>query len=96
MLEIIKDEQGNIKACLEWYLVNSLGQYDKNGDMVWVNECEISPQYRNNGIIKSFAKIIMEKCPQVKFGYFHRLRKYPERGIRIYHKARWLKLLKGK
>jgi hypothetical protein len=95
MLEIIHGDNGEIKAVCEWYLVNALGEYDPSGDMIWVNECNIAPQYRGNGILKTFAKTIMEKCPQAKFGYFHRQIKYPDRGIRIYHKARWLKLLNG-
>ena len=95
MLEILKTDDGTIKAVCEWYLVNEKGGYDTAGDMVWVNEVEISPQYRNNGILKYFAKIIMIKCPQAKFAYFHRRKKYPERGIRVYHKMRWLKLTGG-
>ena len=93
MLEIIHDENGELKAVCEWYLVDGQGNFDNNGEFVWINECEISPQCRNNGILKDFAKTIMEKCPQAKFGYFWRKIKYPNRGIRIYHQARWLKLL---
>jgi hypothetical protein len=94
MLELIKDEQGNIKACLEWYLVNDKGEFDQQGEFVWVNEVEISPQYRRNGILKEFARIIIKKAPTAKFGYFWRQEKYPNRDMRIYHKVRWLKLLK--
>lgn len=96
MLEIIKTNNGEIKACLEWNLVNEKGEFDQKGQFVWVGEVEIAPQYRGNGILKEFARIIMIKCPQAKFGYFWRQGKYPNREIRIYHKMRWLKLLGGK
>ena len=96
MLEIIKDNTEKIKAVCEWYLVDINGNFDNKGEFVWVNEVEISSQYKNNGILKQFIKIIIQKCPQAKFGYFWRKEKYPDRKIRIYHKARWLKLIGGK
>lgn len=95
MLEIIKDTQGNIQAVCEWYLVDENGNFDQKGEFVWINEVEISPQYRNNGILKYFTKTIIEKASTAKFGYFWRQKKYPDRKPRIYHKVRWLKLLKG-
>jgi hypothetical protein len=95
MIEILRTEKGEIKAVCEYYLVDGKGNFDNQGEFVWVNECEISPQYRNNGILKYFAKTIIEKNPTAKFGYFHRLKKYPERGIRLYHKVRWLKFIKS-
>ncbi len=94
MIEILRTETGDIKAVCEYYLVDKDGNFDNQGEFVWVNECEISPQYRNNGILKYFTKTIIEKNPTAKFGYFYRLRKYPDRGIRLYHKVRWLKLIK--
>jgi GNAT superfamily N-acetyltransferase len=93
MLEILKTDDGSIKACLEWYLVNARGEFDNKGEWVWINDVYIAPQFRNNGILKTFVKNVIEKCPQAMFGYFHRRTKYPERGIRIYHKSRWLKLI---
>jgi hypothetical protein len=98
MIEILHDEQNNIKAVCEYYVVNSNGEFDRNGEFIWINEYEVSSQYRNNGIfkiVKHLAKAVMEKNPQAKFGYFHRIKKYPERGIRLYHKYRWLKLIGG-
>ena len=96
MLEIIRTNNGTIKGVCEWYLVNIKGEYDITGDMVWVNEVEVAPDYRHEGLMFEFAKMIIERCPQAKFAYFYRQRKYPNRKIRIYHKARWLKLLQGR
>ena len=95
MLEVIRNHNGNIKGCCEWYLVNERGEFDNQGEFIWINECEISRKYRNNGLLKEFARIIMRKCPQAKFGYFWRKVKYPDRKPRIYHRARWLKLTGG-
>ena len=93
MLEILRTDRNEIKAVCEWSLVDINGNFSQKGEFVWVSEVEIAPQYRGNGILKSFARIIMGKCPQAKFGYFWRQSKYPGRKPRIYHKARWLKLI---
>lgn len=101
MIEILRTEDGTIKAVCEYYIVDEKGNFKVNGEYAWVNECEIAPQFRGNGILKTFAKIIIEKNEQVQFGYFWREKKYSEKEyplrkhIRIYHKSRWLKLLGG-
>ena len=93
MLEIIKDEQGNIKAVCEWWKVNPDGSFNEQGDIVWVAEVEINPSARNNGILKSFIKIITDKEPNAKAGYFWRQRKYLHRKPKLYTRQQWLKLL---
>ena len=95
MLEILRDEQKNIKAVCEWSLVDEAGHFSQKGEFVWISEVEIAPQYRNNGILKEFVKIVIQRCPEAKFGYFWRQKKYPGRRPKIYHKARWLKLIGG-
>ena len=94
MIEILRTNDGTIKAVCEYYIVDENGNFNRNGKFAWINEAEIAPQFRGNGILKTFAQIIIDKNPQAEFGYFWRLRKYPERiKPRIYHKVRWLKLL---
>ena len=95
MIIILRTEDGTIKAVCEYYLVDKSGNFDSKGEYAWVNEVEIAPKFRGNGILKTFTKKIIEDNPTARFGYFWRRRKYPERGIRIYHKSRWLRLLKG-
>jgi hypothetical protein len=95
VIEILRTDDGTIKAVCEYYIVDNNGNFAPKGEYAWINECEIAPQFRGNGILKNFAKIIMEKNPQARFGYFWRQRKYPERTPRIYHKSRWLKLING-
>ena len=96
MLEIIKDKDNNIQAVLEWYLVNGEGNYDPSGKFIWINELETSATVNGDGfgIIKQFVKTIIHKCPQAEWGYFKREKKYPARKFRIYHKNRWLKLIR--
>lgn len=91
MLEIIRDEQGNIKGVIEYYIVNSDGTMNDKGEYCWVNECEISPQYRNNGGIKKFISAIIIKYPQLKFGYFKR-HKYDDR-VKMFSRNQWLRRL---
>ncbi len=97
MLEVIKSNTGEIKACLEWYLVDKDGNFSQQGEFVWINEIEISPQYRNNGILREFIRVVVPKVPLTcRFGYFWRRDKYPNRKIRIWHKSQWLRLLNEK
>lgn len=93
MLEIIRDDKKNIIACCEWYLVDGKGNLDDKGSHVWVNEIEINPDQRGNGLLKRFVKIITDKAPQSEYGYFQR-RKYKDR-IRMYSKKKWLNLTGG-
>ncbi len=94
MLEVIKDENGNIQAVCEWWLVNADGSFNPNGDIVWISEVEINQIARNNGILKTFIKKITDMVPQAKAGYFWRLRKYPNRKPHLYTREQWLKLIK--
>lgn len=99
MLEILRTSDGTIKAVCEYYVVDVNGFFDAKGLFIWVNELEIAPPFRREGLLKEFIKIIIEKEPQAQFGYFLRYKKYSEtdfplrKHLRIYHKARWLKLL---
>jgi hypothetical protein len=95
MIEILHTDKGEIKAVCEYYIVDEKGNFDSKGEFVWINEVEISPSFRGNGILKTFAKNIMEREPQAKFGYFWRQYKYPNRRPRIYHRVQWLKLIGG-
>ena len=90
MLEIIRDNDKNIIACCEWYLVDINGKMDDKGNYVWINEVEINPSQRGNGLLKKFIKIITDKAPQSEYGYFQR-RKYKDR-VRMYSRKKWLKL----
>ena len=94
MLEILRTEDREIKAVLEWWLVNIDGSFNPNGDTVWLAEIEVAPKYRNDGIIKQFINIVADKVPNAKAGYFWRKRKYPDRKPKLYTRKQWLKLTK--
>ena len=97
MLEVIKDTQGEIKACLEFYVVDENGNMDDKGLYCWVNDAYVSKSAENNGILKSFVGIVINKYPQLQFGYFWR-EKYKDENkkwrVRLYSKRSWLKLIK--
>ena len=95
MLEIIRNEQGDIIGVCEWWIVNEKGKMDDHGIYIWIAEIEISPTYRNNGVIKKFIKEITLKVPQAKYGYFWRQRKYPNRKQKTYRRETWLRRTKG-
>jgi len=92
MIEVIRDDKGNLKAVVEYYIVNQDGSMNDKGIYCWINECEISPQYRNNGCIGKFVNIITKKYPQLKAGYYHRLGKYPNRLPKMFTRNQWLRL----
>lgn len=97
MLEVITDEQGNLKACIEWLTYNEQGRLDEMGNAVFIGELYINPKDRSNGILKEFMKIIINKCKNtdLKGCFFFRETKYPGRGPRYYSKKQWLKLIGG-
>lgn len=93
MLEIIRDEKGNIQAVLEWNLLNKQGQMDKEGKYIWINKCEVNPDARSNGIIKKFIRIVTDKVPWFEMGYYKRGKRNSK--IRMFSRERWLKQLGG-
>lgn len=93
MLEIIRDNSGNILCACEYRLLNQQGQYDKNGKYIWIHELEISKPYRNNGILKKLIKNISNKIPDFEYCYFVRYRRNDK--IRYYPKKIWLNRIKG-
>ena len=92
MLEIIKNNEGEILGACEFYAVNSKGEYAADGIYCWINEVEISKSAEHKGLLKQFAEIITSKYPQFLFGYFWRKYKYPNRSPRIYTRFQWQNL----
>lgn len=92
MLEILRTDEGIIKAVAEYYVVNSDGSMNDKGLYAWICEVEINPQYRNNGCLKEFLRLGIKRYPQLKFIYFKRL-KYNGR-IKLYSIEKWLSLIK--
>ena len=96
MIEVVRGSDGNIIACLEWYLVDVNGNFDIHGSFVWIEQYEISDSHKQNGILGISRKIlekIIAKAPTANFGYFKR-QKYNGR-VRLFHKRHWIRLLSG-
>ena len=91
MLEVLKDDKGNLRACCEWWLVNSDGSFNERGNYVWIAELEINPSERFKGLIRYFIKVITDKTPWTRYGYFWRKTKYPDRAPKMYSRRQWLK-----
>ncbi len=97
MLEVLKTSEGEIKACLEFYIVDKNGRLDDKGLYCWVNDAYVSKSAQNNGILKSFVGVVMKRYPQLQFGYFARDKYKDENNkwrVRLYPKSWWLKLIK--
>jgi len=94
MLEIIYKKNGDIKAVCEWWMVNKWGYKDPTGEFVWIEDLEVTKSERNNGSIRAFIKIISDKVPSAKYGYFFRQRKYPGREQKTYTREQWLRRIK--
>lgn len=95
MLETLRDNNGNITACLEWWLVNADGSFNSTGQFVWINQMEVSEINRNHTYqyVQEFIKRITDLTP-AQFGYFERRDKKNNK-VRMYSRKRWLKLLGG-
>ena len=92
MLEYLTDEKGNLKAVVDFWIVDKDGKLNDKGIYIWVNDFYVSPDCRRNGVINHFVQRIIQRVPWAKWGYFARA-KYNDR-LRIYSKRRWLKLIK--
>lgn len=92
MLEIKRDDKGNILAVLEWHRVNDNIEITPYGKGIYLKWFEVNPSERNNGVIKYFIKTIIKKNPQAEWCYFKDW-KYGKRP-RKFHKRVWLNRIK--
>lgn len=92
MIEFTTDKKRNLTGVVDFWIVNKKSELDKKGDIIWVSNWYINPKYRNNGQIAIFAKKVIDKVPWANWCYFAR-EKYGNR-LRIYHKKKWLKIIK--
>ncbi len=88
MIELEYD-QGFIVGVCEWWTVDRWGTWDIKDNHIWIEKAHIIPDYRNNGILKKWIKIIAEKAPQADKAYFKRgeRNEHP----RTFSVKRWLK-----
>lgn len=92
MLEVVKDEEGNILGVCEFRRVDKTGYPNKFGQYVYMSNIEISEKYRRNGVLNKIIAKVAKRTPFVYWVYFKRS-KYNNR-TRIYPVARFLKRIK--
>ena len=91
MIEVLKDDKGDIVAVCEWLLFNEDKFLDDKGTLVCISELEINKAYRGNGVIKKFIRNIQAKCPTAQRMFFWRENKYPARPFRVYSRKQILR-----
>lgn len=95
MLEVIRNDNGDMIAVCEWLLLNNQGQLDDTADTMFIGEMEINKQYRGQGILKQVIRNLLIKCPQASKCLFFRKGKYPDRNYSLYTRDKWIKLVGG-
>jgi GNAT superfamily N-acetyltransferase len=83
MIECLRDNEGRIVAVCEWLLFKD-GVLARDGDVMFVGELEINPEFRGKGVIKHFINTLYRKNPQAKRLVYLREYKYPDRSHRDY------------
>ena len=78
MVNHILDETGKVEAYIVWRLVGTDGIEKGDGEYVFVDELWIHKTAFNKGYIRKFIKIISDKSPTAKHGYWLR-RKHGDR-----------------
>jgi hypothetical protein len=91
MIEVIRDEQGDITAVCEWLLFNERAEFVDDGKVLFVAEVEVNKAHRGNGTIRRFIKLIYPKCPWIEKVFFFREYKYPGKRQRVYNIDRILR-----
>ena len=94
MLEILRDDLGNIICACEWRRVLSSGEYNKDGKYIYIANVEVSKQYEHTGLLRKLTQAVIDKFPDFEYAYFKRS-KYNKR-IRGYTRKQWLNLIKEK
>ena len=94
MLEIIRDDKGDIKAVCDYLIINNENRIDKDGQTLIIEEIEINSAFRNNGVLKIIIKTLLEKYPKLETCKFVREYKYPGRLLRTYKRKQFETLIK--
>jgi len=94
MLEVLRDNNGGILGCCEYYIVDEKANIDDKGLYIWINNCEVSKSAEHKGCLREFVRIIAGLHPWTQYGYFWRKQKYPDRSPRIYSRRIWMNLIK--
>ena len=83
MIEVIRNDSGDIIAVCEWLLFNERGIIDDRGDICFIAELEINKSCRGNGVLRQILKGIESKAMTAKRVFYYRENKYPGREVKI-------------
>ena len=93
MLEYLLDSGKNLKAVIDFWIVDKFGKLDDNGKYIWVQYYYVNPSCRNNGVMSGFIDKIIQRVPWAEYGYFKREKGNTER-IKMFSKKKWLRISK--
>jgi hypothetical protein len=95
LIECIKDDTGNLKAVCSYVIINREEKIDyTDGQFILIEEMEINPEYRHNGIVMGFIRTLLNKYPKLEVCLFVREYKYPGRPVRFYTRKQFELLTK--
>lgn len=68
----LRDLDGRIQACCEFWIVDQEGNRDPHGSYVWVHQLEISAGVPGHEILEMVIREIAEACPHALGAYWQR------------------------
>ena len=74
MVTTIDNKDGYIAGFCEWYVLNEHGQFQENGDYIYIHEMWVHPDKRKNKALKHLIQKI-DKDPlgyKARWVYWHR------------------------
>ena len=93
MIELIKNEHAFSGVC-EYVLVDKEGKHQKQGEYLYIADLQIATSYERKGIIKQLIRQFLIKYPFIRYCYFRRQSKYPEK-MYFHSRREYERLTKG-
>ncbi len=90
MVDYLLDDEVNLEAVVDFWIVNQDGSFNNRGEYIWVSDFYVNPKCRNIKSTAKFAERVIAKVPYAKYCYFVR-EKYGKKIM--YHKDRWLRII---
>jgi hypothetical protein len=88
MIEVVRNDKGDITAICEYLIFNNLGGLDEEGNKIFIGDVEINPEHQRKSILRHFIKVLLVKYPKLEQCYFYRKKKYPYRDYRTWTRAK--------
>lgn len=94
-LEVLLDDNGQIKACCEWLPFNREGVIHEDGDVIGISKLVISRGTDLKSAVRYFTTKILARNPDAKLGFFYRRLKYPDSPEHFHPRESWERLVQG-